>query len=66
MRAAVKLIYERWKTEYVGESGPPWVAFLREHEAKGWELRVAMVIEKIDDKRFRGRVEFRRPLLLVR
>jgi hypothetical protein len=54
--------YETWETEYEGENGPPWVAFLNEQLAKGWELSMAKVTVKITDTRFRGRVRFRRPL----
>jgi hypothetical protein len=61
-KAKSKPRYETWETEYEGENGPPWVAFLTDHEAKGWQLVMAKVTVKISETRFRGRVRFRRPL----
>jgi hypothetical protein len=62
MTKKAKPKYETWETEWEGESGPPWVAFLTEQQAKGWELSMAQVTTKISPMRFRGRVRFRRPL----
>jgi hypothetical protein len=62
MTKKAKPRYEKWETEYEGESGPPWVAFLTEQQAKGWELAMAKVTKQISGTRFRGRVQFRRPL----
>lgn len=57
-----KTDYEFFKTVYEGESGPPWVEYLRAREAEGWALFSAEIIDDIDDKRFRGKVVFRRPV----
>jgi hypothetical protein len=54
--------YERIETFYEGESGAPWVAWLTAKEAEGWELTLAKVTKQIDEKRFRGKVAFRREL----
>jgi hypothetical protein len=35
MTKKAKPRYETWETEWEGESGPPWVAFLTEQQAKG-------------------------------
>lgn len=54
--------YETWDTEYEGEAGPAWVAFLDARKAEGWELRMAQVTKQITETKFRGHVQFRRPL----
>lgn len=57
--------YERIETFYEGESGPPWVAFLKSREVDGWQLESAEVTKQIDKKRFRGKVAFRREVKAI-
>lgn len=52
--------YERIETFYEGENGPPWVAYLNAKTADGWELAYAKTTKRIDEKRFRAKVAFRR------
>lgn len=52
--------YDYLITEYEGENGGVWAQYLSDHENRGWQLRAAEVTKRIDDKRFVGKVTFRK------
>jgi hypothetical protein len=54
--------YERIETFYEGENGAPWVTWLNSKEVDGWTLESAEVTRRIDEKRFCGKVSFRREM----
>ena len=62
---APKRYYERHETVYDGESGAPWVAYLKSREAEGWQLESAEVKKSITETRFIGKVVFRREIPLA-
>lgn len=57
--AEAPLGFVEWKTEYHGEFGDPWCAWLAEQEKQGWALQVAEVKGR-RPKQY-ARVIFQRP-----